>query len=144
MYEPTPIVDRDLLERIAATRLAEAQALERSQHYLGAIYLGGYAVECWLKVAICSTLDWSGLYATCKSHDLAYLLLHSGLRRRIETAAGVGESFRKIRGIWPEDRGTLLRYCDPSLYDRDQAGSFLRWVVDDSIGVVPWLRKQVL
>jgi hypothetical protein len=144
MAEQMPIIDREVLQRIATTRLEEARALEQSRHYLGAIYLGGYAVECWLKVAICNTLDWPGLYATFKSHDLAYLLLHSGLGRRIEVATTVGESFRKIRGMWPKDRGVELRYHDPSSYGRNQASQFLRWVIDDEVGVVPWLRKQAL
>ena len=100
--EAKPIIDKGLLQRIGQSRLKEARVLENAGHNLGAIYLAGYAVECWLKVAICHALDWECLYSTFKSHDLTHLLLHSGLIRRIEGAAAINTSFKKISGMnWP-------------------------------------------
>jgi HEPN domain-containing protein len=141
--ESKPIVEKDVLRRLAESRLNEAQALDRAGHYQGAIYLAGYAVECWLKVAICQTLDWEGLHETFKSHDLKHLLLHSGLVRRIDKASAVSRSFKQIIGMWPKDGGVELRYRDPQSYSEEQARVFLQWVTGEKEGVVPWLCGQV-
>lgn len=141
--ESKPIVKKDVLRRLAETRLHEASALKRAGYYQAVIYLAGYAVECWLKVAICHTLDWQGLHETFKSHDLKHLLLHSGLVRRIDEAAMVSRSFKRITGMWPKDGGVELRYRDPSLYTEEQARVFLQWVASEKEGVVPWLSGQV-
>jgi HEPN domain-containing protein len=140
--EAKPIIDKDQLRQIGDTRLAEARALLEAGHFSGAIYLAGYAVECWLKVAICHALDWEGLYETFKSHDLKHLLLHSGLIRRVEQAAEVSASFKKITGMWPKDRGEWLRYNPPESYTAKQAEAFLNWVDGEKEGVIPWLSAQ--
>ena len=138
-----PIIDRDLLRRLAETRLREARALAHEGHHQGAIYLAGYAVECWLKAVICHTLDWEGLHETFRTHDLKSLLLHSGLFRRIVSEPRVHSSFNKIVGMWPRDGGVELRYRDPQSYSEEQANVFLHWVDGKTEGVVPWLSEQV-
>ena len=141
--ETKAIIKEDLLRRLAESRLREANALYSSGHYQGAIYLAGYAVECWLKVAICRAMDWDELYDTFKQHDLMFLLRHSGLVRRINDAPKVNSNFSQIMGIWFWDSKIELRYRDPDSYSADQAKDFLRWVADKTEGVVPWLSKQV-
>lgn len=138
-----PIINRDLLRRLAETRLDEARALAREGHFQGAIYLAGYAVECCLKVAICHTLDWEGLHETFRTHDLKSLLLHSGFIHRIVSQSVVHSNFKKIVGMWPKDGGEELRYRDPRFYSEPHANVFLHWVADNAEGVVPWLSKQV-
>ena len=137
------IIKKDLLRRLAESRLREANALYSAGYYQGAIYLAGYAVVCWLKVAICRALDWDELYDTFKRHDLMFLLRHSGLFRRISDAPKVNINFRKIMAIWFWDNKVELRYCDPDSYSADRAKHFLHWVADKTEGVVPWLSKQV-
>jgi HEPN domain-containing protein len=138
-----PIINKDLLRRLAESRLDEARALAQEGHYQGAIYLAGYAVECWLKVAICHTLDWEGLHETFRTHDLKSLLLHSGFIHRIATQSVVHGNFNKIVGMWPKDGGVELRYRDPDSYSKDQAKVFLHWIADNAEGVIPWLSEQV-
>ncbi|MCK4659683.1 MAG: HEPN domain-containing protein [Phycisphaerae bacterium] len=146
-----PLISRCVLEELGATRLKEANALLQAGHYAGAIYLAGYAVECYLKVAICAALDWDELHGTFKSHDLDVLLLHSGLKKEMEApeAAQVKRSFRKITEVWilegkdgGRDSGKNIRYQHPSGLSEDDARSFLKWVNDPSVGVVPWVKGR--
>ena len=139
---PKPIISRDVLQQLAETRFKEANALYKAGYFHGAIYTAGYAVECWLKVAICARLDWDELYDTFKEHDLNFLLLHSGLFRPMKEVLKVLSSFVQISGMWFWDRGTELRYCTPDLYGEDQAKDFLQWVSNETEGVVPWIRAQ--
>jgi len=48
------------------------------------MFLGGCALECLLKAAICATLKLDGLPAAFKTHDLEALLLYSGFRGELE------------------------------------------------------------
>ncbi|MFH0980964.1 MAG: hypothetical protein V2A79_05445 [Planctomycetota bacterium] len=126
--------------------------LLRAGHYAGAIYLAGYAVECYLKAAICAALDWDELHGTFKSHDLEVWLLHSGLERRMGApeAAQVRESFGKITGVWilegtdgSKDSKKNIRYRDPFDVTEEDARKFMYWVYDPHAGVVPWVRRQI-
>ncbi len=137
------IVQKDVLRRLAESRLQEANALYEAGHYHGAIYLAGYAVECWLKVAICDTLDWDELYDTFRQHDLMFLLRHSGLVRRIIEVPEVNSNFNRIIEVWFWEHSVELRYRDPDSYSADQAKDFLHWVEDKTEGAVPWLSRQV-
>lgn len=136
-------IDRDLLERLVESRLREAQVLYDGRCYTGSIYLAGYAVECCLKVAICRVLDCDGLLGTFLSHELEVLLLHSGLKRRMQRhAPEVYRSFANIQGVWVMSRDKSIRYRDPEQFGADGAKTFLNWVMGESCGVVPWLRRQ--
>lgn len=130
---------RSVLEKVAAARLKEARALKKAGCYAGAVYLAGYAVECWLKVAICKALDCLEMPRTFRSHDLDVLLLHSGLVRRIDREPGVSENFGRISGVWAES----IRYEDPKSFDEAQVDDFFRWVCGRHDGVVTWVRKQL-
>lgn len=81
------------LTRIARARIADAEALSRSNRYDGAVYLCGYAVEMALKVRICRTLEWPGFpdtakdfreYLSFKTHDLDVLLHLSGVEKMVK------------------------------------------------------------
>lgn len=94
------IIGRDTLSALAEERLREAETLLVAGHYGGAIYLSGYALECYLKLAICITLRWDQLRGTFKTHDLETLLLHSGFDRELRTSPEVWPSFTKILDTW--------------------------------------------
>src|SRR5579871_2363921 len=88
------MISRSDLRQIARERLKEARVLLRAGRYDGAVYLGGYAVECALKERICRTLKWPGFpqtrnefqnYQSLKTHDLDVLLSFSGVEARIRT-----------------------------------------------------------
>ncbi|UCC31941.1 MAG: HEPN domain-containing protein [Phycisphaerales bacterium] len=144
-----PIISRDDLREVADVRLMEAEALLKARQYAGAVYLGGYAVECYLKVAVCVTLGWDALLATFKTHDLDGLIRYSGFEGRLREDAGVFESFAKIVDMWTIDtkdnreRKQSVRYRRPSEFDEPTAKRFLQYVGDPATGVVPWLRKVI-
>lgn len=88
------MITRAELKKIARARLRDAEVLQRSGRYDGAIYLCGYAVEIALKARICRTLSWSGYpstggefqnYQSFRTHNLAVLLHLSGIEERIQT-----------------------------------------------------------
>lgn len=133
------ISDRPVLERLANCRLGEARKLPEAKSYSGAIYLGGYAVECWLKISICKSLDVDKLPGTFMTHDLEGLLLHAGLLRRLQNVPEVHGSLAKIRAAWTMEGAGALRYRDPRTIKKSDARKFLIWVAGRKVGVVPWL-----
>lgn len=78
---------------LAKRRLAEAQSLFGTNHFDGAYYLGGYAIEFALKAAICKALDWEVFNERDASkafqiHDLSVLAVFSGLWKKLQTDRG--------------------------------------------------------
>ena len=136
-----PIIPRKALVEIAESRLREATTLLEAGHYAAAIYLAGFAVECYLKTAICVALHWDDLRATFKTHDLECLMLHSGLDPELRANPRLSESFSKIVETWSLQSRNTIRYRCPSDFNEEAARSFLEQVSDPVTGVVPWLRK---
>lgn len=138
----TTVVSRQVLMELGAARLKEAKVLANANCYAAAIYLGGYAVECYLKAAICKTLDCDGLPATYMSHNLDALLLHAGLKRKMEVVPQVETSFKEIRGLWVMEGAAAVRYRSPDAFKASDTKKFFKWVSGRN-GVVPWLQRQV-
>ena len=141
----TPIISRDDLREIGDARMAEAKALLRAGHYTGAVYLGGYAVECYLKAAICATLRWDSLLGMFKTHDLDGLVRYSGLEKDLSEDEKVLENFRFVVGMWKVVDDDSVRYRAPSKsqIDESTARDFLESIVNPITGVVPWLRRMI-
>src|SRR5690242_8975791 len=87
-----PVILAADLRKIARARLADAEALYRTNRFDGSVYLCGYAVELSLKYRICKTLGWSDFpstggefkqYQTFRTHDLDVLLHLCGREARI-------------------------------------------------------------
>lgn len=133
-------IPRATLEAVAESRLKESLALQDS-FPAASIYLGGYAVECCLKVAICKALDLEELPSTFKSHALEALLMHSGLRRRMGENGDVHASFSKINTTW-DMVSDPIRYRPPSSFSKEGAADFQAWLTDKKAGVFPWLKSQ--
>ncbi len=138
-----PLVERVVLERVGNERLAEAKALYEAEKWAGTVYLAGYAVECWLKVAICARLGWTHLYPTFKVHDLEVLLLHCGLENDLQKESNVTDSFKRIVGLWKHEGPDNIRYKDPQRLTAQDAEDFLDWVNDPQSGVVPWVKARI-
>ncbi len=137
-----PIISLNDLEQVGDERLREAKALLEAGCFAGAIYVGGYAVECYLKAAICRRLNWDHLLGAFKTHDLAGLLLYTGLASELEDEILVYLNFRKIVGLWNDDRGEIaVRYRDPSNVDGDTARTFMDCLLEVPEGLIPWLQK---
>ncbi len=137
----TLIIDREVLERLGDARLSEARALQ-DRHFAGCIYLAGYAIECWLKVAICKTLECDRLPGAFKVHDLEALLLYSGLKRRLEAEINVHRCWRQIVGMWVLEGDEAFRYRDPLTITQGDATDFLEWV-SGTHGVLTWLKGRI-
>ena len=138
-----PIISRELLCEIGDARVQEAEALLDAGHYVGAVYLGGYAVECYLKAAICHRLRWTDLLETFKTHDLDGLIRHSGLEPELHENTATFENFQRIVGTWDILGKNSVRYRNPSEFDQSTAEFFLKCVNDPISGVVPWLRRVI-
>lgn len=137
--------ERKTLEKLAQERLRDFRALRKAHRFAAAIYLGVYAVECLLKACICKTLDLSALPATYQSHDLMALLLHSGLKRRIENEPDVYENLKKLAGLWhPAQEDKSVRYIDdPKRYGETTATDVNRWLCSKNDCVTKWLKNQL-
>lgn len=140
----SPIVPRATLEQLAEARMREAQALLRVGEYAGAVYLAGYALECYLKVAICARLDWESLLATFKTHDLERLLLFTGLEKRLKDDVSVWLNFKRVVGLWSDGSGNpSVRYRHPEEILKSTAEEFLDWLTVVPEGLIPWLQKAI-
>lgn len=132
------IIERELLLAIADGRLEDAGVLFRAGRYSAAVYLGGHAVECYLKAAICRKLDLDELPEVFAIHDLELLLLFSGLTRHIVSEGAVHRAFQQLQGVWKLGLRENVRYDDPSKYNQYDAESFLNWVNE----VVKWVKPK--
>jgi len=113
----------------AIARLAEAEYLKRA-YPSGAIYLGGYVVECMLKWAICqrhgviyfenlSNPKLAAQLMSARGHDLGFLLDASGLRPLRKSNKLLYNAFTEVSG-W----SVALRY-NPSTGDVRVAARFM-------------------
>jgi hypothetical protein len=114
-----PLESKNVLLQSAYERLRDARVLARRENkrYTGAVYLGGYVIECLLKAAICVEQRTERLPAKYQTHELDVLLETTGYRPMMtpELAA----KFRTILG-W----NVRLRYQGRQ-YQASDAHTFL-------------------
>lgn len=88
------MIPKSELKRVAKARLADAELLLKANHFDGASYLSGYAIEIGLKLRICKTLRWKGFpetnsefqgFGSFKTHDFDILLRLSGIENKVKT-----------------------------------------------------------
>ncbi len=135
------VIGRNDLLGIADARLREAEQLSGNGQYAGAMFIGGCALECYLKAAICMTLKLEGLPTVFKTHNLEALVLYSGFQHDLHEAVSVKKSFDEIVKVWGVDGRKSLLYRSPSELDDEKAKEFLDSLWDTADGVIPWLRK---
>lgn len=127
-----PAVRATVYRQAAIARLAEAEYL-KDAYPSGAIYLGGYVVECMLKWAICQrkgTIYLEDLpdqklserLTSARGHDLEFLLDSSGLRPFLEEDDELEAMFTQM-STW----SVALRY-NPKAGNRRYAFRFLAGV----------------
>lgn len=88
---------KTVLIQIANDRLRDANVLLRQKRYNGAVYLGGYVIECLLKAAICVHLNRDNLPVNYQTHDLAELMNHSGLFSLLQANQTLRRSFSMVK-----------------------------------------------
>lgn len=89
------------IKKLAYERLEEAQILCDAEKYNGAFYLAGYSIELILKAKICEQMGVNNLFdfeerqlphgvselrKAVKTHDIAVLLIFSGLKEKFKIA----------------------------------------------------------
>ena len=136
---------RNLLLEIAEERIREFEALGTAGLYVGAIYVGGYAIEALLKHAICVLLDQAELPMLFHTHNLEILLFYSGLQKKMQAEPEVWEAFGRINSLWLDEKNRnlpRLRYADPKSVTAKDCADMAHLLIGQNGGVVPWLRNQ--
>lgn len=137
------VIPRKQLREVAEARLKEAEHLFERGCYAGSMFLGGSALECFFKLAICCTLKLDGLPAVFKTHDLAALILYTGYASDLRGRAPLREAFDRAVDEWGDDGRSTLLYADASGFDRDRADQFLSNLRHGEHGVVTWLKSRL-
>ena len=116
-------------------RYKDARALLRSGRWGGAIYMGGYVVECLLKARILKRKASSDLPREYWHHDLLRLMDVSGVSWEIKLPENnsIQDQMLLITGTWD----VTMRYGSTQFRDRHEASNFLeavqkvrRWLQD--------------
>lgn len=136
-------MNRADLQRLTRIRLREARVLLNNQHYEGAYYLLGYAVECAFKACIARQTrryDFPDrkFVNDIYTHDLNKLLSVSGLEpehRRESNRNPIFELNWTIVKDWSEQS----RYT--AGVNRAKAADFRSAVVSRRNGILPWLQR---
>ena len=133
-------IHKDTLPIIAQSRLKDFKALWKAQRHHAAVYMAGFAVEAYLKCAICTALDAEQLPKIFEYHDLESLLFYSGLMQKMANDDEVRPSFGAIKNIWRVE----MRYEDParSKIDHATCQNMDVWLNDSKKGVLPWIRRR--
>lgn len=136
------ITDADL-DAAWRDRLDDAEALEAAGRYAAAIAARLYALEIYLKYRICRHLNLSNPPRMLEIHQLDALMLYTGLKRRLEDLSGAGDLAQNWAKILTLSRDLNdLRYHPTAKWSRRDAEEFSRWLLDESTGVLTWLRNQ--
>jgi len=101
-------------------RFEDAVALHSCRRWWGAVYIGGYAIECSLKSLICydehktnfkETSAFKMGLQSASLHNLARLLSRTSLQRTIELdrTGKLRDTWKTIVSVWINDE---LRYSD--------------------------------
>lgn len=138
------VVSKETLQRVAEESIDQAKSLQRAEHYAGAMFAGGHAVECYLKVGICKTLQIEILPPVFKTHDLEALVLYSGFQRDLELTPLVKSSFDKIREVWGKTGRDSLLYQSSVSWTKKKADEFFTWLLNEEYGVIPWLSGKAV
>ena len=122
---------KNVLLQISNDRLKDATVLLKNLRYNGAVYLGGYVIECLLKTAICARLGRDTLPVEYRIHDLDSLMHSSGLFPAMVVNASLYPQYVRIKVL-----SVALRY-QGKRYDADAAKKFLsavkkvkRWILE--------------
>ena len=118
-------------------RYKDAQALFKAKRWGGAVYLGGYVIECILKAKILMNLGSKNLPKDYWHHDLEKLVRLAGIERRLAEPQNreLRLRMRLILGEWM----VTMRYGSLQLIDQHAAYRFLKAVQE----VKRWVRETI-
>jgi hypothetical protein len=131
------------LESLANLRINEAQALFAANHFHGAYYLAGYAIECALKACIAKNINQydfpnKKLAEDSYSHDLTKLIGVAGLKNHLITEEKSNSTFA-LNWAVAKDWSEQTRY--ETNITQAKAKDLIDAIADNSTGVLQWLMK---
>lgn len=130
-------------QKLAETRLAEAEVLLNSCAYSGAYYLAGYVIECALKACIAKKtkkFDFPPAPAVIRDiyvHDIEKLVRAAGLQLALDEEVGSNKQFEVNWGLVKDWRETSRygQHSEAEAYDLYTA------IADKNYGVLQWLKR---
>lgn len=147
------------IKQLAYERLSEAEILCNNSKYDGAFYLAGYSVELMLKAKVCEHLgvddlfdESSSIYGisevrkAVKTHDIAVLLIFSGLRAKFDDAKSVSLILMETNSILFVASGKCLwseqnRY-QPCGSQKSESVKKLMGLLKDDEGILKWIEQS--
>ena len=130
-----PVVKATAFYQASIERWRDARCLHEAERFQGAIYLCGYAVECYLKFCYCVSRKVAGIEvqeAKRLGHELVELLDAAGYSRLLIEERDLHLAFQRISDRW----STSIRYSGGAGTARESE-QFLR----DSMDLLLWLKK---
>ena len=139
------------IKRLAHERLQEAVILCDNDKYDGAFYLAGYSVELMLKAKVCEHLGIDNLFdnrcsiqgiadvrKAAKTHDIAVLLILSGLRNAFEVAKTHAQLFDASgQCTWNEQ----IRYCSVGTQKVETVRELIELLQHEE-GLLQWIEQS--
>ena len=136
-------MNRTELQWLAKERIREAKVLLDAQHWSGAYYLAGYAVECALKACIAKGMlaeefPDKSFTDKCWTHNLVQLLGPTGLKDDFDAAV---QADTDLRDNW----NIVKEWTEASRYARKKkadAQDLYDAIIDRKHGVLSWLNRR--
>lgn len=147
------------IKKLAYQRLEEAEILADNQKYEGAFYLAGYSIELMLKAKICENLGIDDLFdessqiygisevrKAVKTHDIAVLLIFSGLRAKFDDAKSLSLILMETNSILFAASGKCL-WSEQSRYQpcgsqMPESVKNLITLLKNEAGIVQWIKQS--
>ncbi len=135
-------MNRSDFQRLAESRILDAEVLLNGGRWSAAYYLTGYAVECGLKACIAKLTQADDFpdksrALKCWTHDLTILLDASKLDAAYAAECAANPGFFSNWGV-ARDWSEGSRYEE---WTEAQARRLFSAVADSTTGVLPWIRR---
>ena len=133
---------RENLELAWQERLEEAEVLIRAGHLSMGVCLKAYALEARIKLRICDHLRLDLLPTACKTHDLAQLIIFTGLVDELKDPSNsrVVEYWLTLVAF-SKDKLNSTRYQPRSQLPLADCQPLLEAFDDPKEGVLAWLSR---
>jgi HEPN domain-containing protein len=137
-------MNRGDLQRLANTRIREANVLFAAGEYSGAYYLSGYAVECALKACFAKGVQRydfpdKGRSDKVFNHDFKALASLAKIRDDLDAAIKINPAFASC---W----STVNQWSEESRYSlvltKVDAEEILDAILRRKDGVLPWIKQR--
>jgi len=147
------------IKRLAFERLQEAVILCDNGKYDGAFYLAGYSIELMLKAKVCEQWDIPSLFdenyqthgisevrRAIKTHDIAVLLIFSGLKAKFDLAKSINKELMGLNTLLFTTSGRCLwneqvRYQVPGSQSPENVIAFIAFLQHEE-GLLQWINKN--